>query len=444
MAGLDHLGAGVTVKYAVIGAGWAGCSAAVELAQRGHEVHWFEAARTLGGRARQVSIQGLTLDNGQHILLGAYSATLALLKTLGQDRALLRLPLQMCYPLGPDGMQLVAARLPAPLHMLAGLIRARGLDGSDKMALVRFSSTARWMDWQLNTDCTVTELLHRFDQTPNLIRLMWQPLCVAALNTPAERASAQVFLNVLKDSLGARRSASDMLVARTDLSSLLPQPAAAFVAARRGKVYPGCAIRSMQQRQGKWQLHSADFSGEFDGVVLATPADGARNLLSALNLAEHIPVYEYEPITTCYLKYPAEAKLERPFLALIERPAQSAWGQFVFDRGQLDGHAGLFAVVVSASDLAVGSGHAALAANCAKQLAQDLHRPELATPEWSQVITEKRATFACTPGLKRPSNSLPPASLVLAGDYTESRYPATLEAAVQSGAIAAGLLHRAR
>ena len=430
------------MNYAVIGAGWAGCSAAVELAQRAHQVHWFEASRTLGGRARQVSVHGLTLDNGQHILLGAYSATLALLKTLGQrpDQSLLRLPLQMCYPGGSNGMQLIAGRLPAPLHMLTGLLRARGLSRSDKMAVARFSSTARWMDWQLNTDCTVAELLQRYDQTPNLIRLLWQPLCVAALNTPTERASAQVFLNVLKDSLGAQRSASDMLIARTDLSSLLPAPAAAFVESRSGKVHTGCAIQTIQQQDKKWRLQGPGCDAEFDGVVLATPWETARHLLAALKLADHIPEYDYEPITTCYLKYPESVRLERPFLALLERPEQAAWGQFVFDRGQLDAHKGLLAVVVSASDHAIERGHAELAANCARQLALDLNRPELARPEWSQVITEKRATFACTPGLKRPSNSLPVANLVLAGDYTQSRYPATLEAAVQSGALAARLL----
>jgi len=427
------------MKIGVIGGGWAGCSAAVELAQRGHEVHLYEAAQTLGGRARQVQLHGLPLDNGQHILLGAYQATLALLKKLGQADALLRLPLQMCYPTG-SGMQLIAPKLPAPLHMLAGLLRARGLHREDKMALVRFTSTARWMDWQLNADCTVAELLQRFDQTPVLIRLMWQPLCVAALNTPMERASAQVFLNVLKDSLGSRRRASDMLLPRTDLSSLLPQPAADYLTAHGGTSHLGCSVQAIQANAARWRLTGTKIQADFDAVVLATPAEAARQLLTPLGLGEHIPAFDYEPITTCYLQYDAHTRLERPFLALIERPEQHAFGQFVFDRGQLDGNHGLFAVVVSASQLAIEPGHAELAVHCAKQLALDLHQPALATPVWSQVITEKRATFACTPNLHRPSNRLPVRHLVLAGDYTESRYPATLEAAVQSGVIAASLV----
>ena len=438
------------MKYAVIGAGWAGCSAAVELAKRGHQVHLFEAARTLGGRARQVHLHGIDCDNGQHILLGAYEATLNLLNTLGvdPDAALLRLPLQMYYPDQSGGMQFIAPKLPAPFHLIAALLRAKGLQREDKMSLARFSSAARWMDWQLYTDCSVAELLERFDQTERLIQLMWQPLCIAALNTPIERASAQVFLAVLKDSLGARRKASDMLIARTDLSHLLPQPAADYIQVRGGQVHVGCAVQSVTPIDQQWQL---DFNPNiqqeamrFDGVVIATNAEAASTLLMQLNLADHIPAFDYEPITTCYLKYQAGTRLPRPFLALLENQAEHRWGQFVFDRGQFDGsngglQDGLFAVVISTSGLATESGHAELALQCAKQLAHEFNNPQLATPEWSQVITEKRATFACTPALARPSNQLPLAGLALAGDYTESPYPATLETAVKSGQAAARL-----
>lgn len=435
------------MKYAVIGAGWAGCSAAVELARRGHQVALFEASRTLGGRARQVSVHGLMLDNGQHILLGAYKATLGLFDTLKlrQDRVLRRLPLQMCYPEGSGGMVFAAPRLPSPLHMLVALIRATGLTRADKLALARFSSAARWMDWQLHTDCTVAELLDRFDQTDNLNRLMWHPLCIAALNTPAHRASAIVFLNVLKDSLGSRRAASDMLIARTDLTRLLPEPAARFVEAHGGTVHPGCAVQSVTRSGDQWQLvlpatHPAGpalADQRYDGLVIATPAETAGHLLTPFNLASHIPRFEYEPITTCYLKYPPGTRLSRPFMALAEDPGRHAYGQFVFDRGQLDGHAGLFAVVISGSQQAIESGHAELATRCAQQLATDLKLPELTHPEWSQGITEKRATFACTPNLQRPTHALPLPRCALAGDYTQSRYPATLETAVQSGIMAA-------
>ena len=163
--------------YAVIGGGWAGCAAAVTLAAAGKRVSLFEAGKVLGGRARRVEIDGRTLDNGQHILLGAYSASLKLMKQVGVKPAdaMLRLPLQMRYP-SPDGMDFVAPRLPSPLHLAVALLRAKGLERADKMALARFSTTARWMGWQLHQDCSVAELLERFVLTTRLIKLMWNPL----------------------------------------------------------------------------------------------------------------------------------------------------------------------------------------------------------------------------------------------------------------------------
>ena len=429
---------------AVVGAGWAGCAAAVELAGAGHQVTLYESSRTLGGRARAVDMQGKILDNGQHILLGAYAESLRLFKTVGIDidQALLRLPLQMRYPAGCDGMDFVAPRLPAPLHLLVALLRAKGLSGSDKMALARFSSAARWMDWQLNTDCSVSELLHRFDQTERLIKLMWQPLCIAALNTPPERASAQIFLNVLRDSLGARRSASDMLIPRVDLTTLFPQQAANFVAQHGGTIKTGATVQKIADCNGKWSV-LLDKTGDavYDAVVVATSATQAAILLADVTMDAAIPAFEYEAITTCYLQYPADTRLALPFHALTDDTDAGCWGQFVFDRGQLDhAQSGLLAVVVSTSTSAIEMGHEVLSPAIATQLAHALQMPQLTNPEWSRIISEKRATFSCTPALQRPKEKTEFPHLVIAGDYLASDYPATLESAVCSGAKAATLL----
>ncbi|MBV8624880.1 MAG: FAD-dependent oxidoreductase [Herbaspirillum sp.] len=434
--------------HAVIGAGWAGCAAAVTLAAAGHRVSLFEAARTLGGRARRIDLDGRLLDNGQHILLGAYRATLALMKQVGvsADAALLRLPLQMRYPLeaGGDGMDFVAPRLPAPWHVAVALLRAKGLAREDKLALARFSTTARWMGWQLHQDCSVAELLERYEQTPRLVKLMWAPLCIAALNTPPERASAQVFLNVLRDSLGARRAASDMLIPRLDLSALLPDAAADYLTRRGGLVLPGVTVGHIApgSAPGSWRLaaRQGEDLGEFSGVVLATGPEAAAQLLEGLHDTDALRALRHEPITTCYLQYRAPLRLAAPFYALADAPEREAWGQFVFDRGQLGGAAGLLAVVVSAAGRAIADGHAALAEGIVRQLADDFGLPALATPQWSRVVTEKRATFSCTPGLTRPDSAGLPAGLALAGDYVAGDYPATLEGAVRSGRAAARLL----
>ena len=430
-------------RVAVIGGGWAGCAAAVELATRGASVTLYEASRTLGGRARVISSHGRALDNGQHILLGAYAETLRLLHVTGvaEKSVLLRLPLQMCYPDG-TGMTFIAPRLPAPWHVTLALLRARGLRHADRMALARFSTAARWMGWQLNQDCTVEELLQRHDQTDTLVRLMWRPLCIAALNTPPERASARIFLNVLRDSLGARRSASDMLLPRVDLSALFPQHAAMHIERHGGRVVHGARVERLARAGRGWRLEMQsqhqDQAPAHDAVVLATAPAQAAALLAPLSQASVVPAFDWEAITTVYLQYAASVRLPRIFLALQDAAEAGHWGQFVFDRGQLNtADAGLLAVVVSASAAALEQGNEALAALVAAQLAQVLRMPALAAPQWSRVISEKRATFACTPDLQRPPNDIGIEGLALAGDYTASDYPATLESAVRSGTAAA-------
>jgi squalene-associated FAD-dependent desaturase len=444
---------------AVIGAGWAGCSAAMDLAAHGDRVALIDAARVPGGRARSVALQGYCLDNGQHILLGAYRETLQMMRLAGVDvkNAFLRLPLQMHYPALSDGMQFEAPRLPAPLHLTVALLKARGLTRADRMALARFTTTARWMDWRMHDDCTVSELLLRFDQTERVIRLMWRPLCIAALNTHPEQASAQVFLNVLRDSFGARRKASDMLLPRTDLSTSFPHAAATFVMARGGLAHYGQTVTRLERQEQRWRLHtaitdaattdsnSASLSAQyFDSVVIATQPTHAAALLAghgAEAATNQIAQLGSEPITTCYLQYEPALRLPRAFLALLDDEGKREWGQFVFDRGQLqNAHAGLMAVVVSASDAAMANGKEVLASETAAQLARAFGNMSFLRPAWTRVITEKQATLRCTPGLERPAVDIGVPGLALAGDYTASDYPSTLESAVRSGRAAARLL----
>ncbi|GAC1432251.1 MAG: hydroxysqualene dehydroxylase HpnE [Burkholderiaceae bacterium] len=444
-------------KVAVVGAGWAGCSAAVELALQGHSVELLEASRTLGGRARgppsredggTVAQWDASLDNGQHMLLGAYTESLRLMRLVGVDieSTLLRLPLQMCYPPGSDGISFVAARLPAPLHLLAALWRAHGLARIDRVALARFTTTARWIDWRLNQDCSVSQLLEQFGQTARVTELLWRPLCLAALNTPPTQASAQVFLNVLRDSLGARRAASDMLLPKVDLGRLFPAPAARFIDARGGRVRLGLRVTALSREGHLWRLKSAagdnGDSLAFDAVILATPvAETCRLLADWQTGFEPSPAVEYEPIVTCYLQYPPSLRLARPFFALRDDPAIGHWGQFVFDRGQLDSaQAGVLAVVVSAASGAVCLERKILSEAIARQLANVFGDPAFATPQNVKLIAEKRATFACKPYLVRPGGLTQWAGLIRAGDYLDGPYPATLEAAVRSGIAAARLV----
>jgi squalene-associated FAD-dependent desaturase len=421
-------------RIAVVGAGWAGLAAAATLAERGLPVTVFEASRSLGGRARRVTLDGVDLDNGQHILIGAYSETLRMMRLVGADpeRLLQRVPLELRYL---SGFRLRAPRLPAPLHLLAGLVLASGLTTAERLAAARFAAGLRQGRCALETDESVERFLARHGQTGALRDRLWVPLCVSALNTPPERASARVFANVLRDTLGGDRAASDLLLPKADLGALFPAPAAAFVAARGGEIRLGTAVRGIARDGASLRL-DADPSA-FSHLVLACPPQLAPTLLGGLpeltNLAATIAAIEHEPIYTCYLQYPDRASLPFPMLGF-----SGGLLQWAFDRGTLSGHRGLIAAVLSASGEHEALTHGELAAAIHAELAAGL--PGLPAPRWHRVIAERRATFSCRPGLARPGNATAVPGLVLAGDYTASDYPATLEAAIRSGVAAANLV----
>lgn len=417
------------MKLAVVGAGWAGCAAAVHAAKCGAQVTVYEAARQPGGRARCVSVGGTLLDNGQHILIGAYTETLQLMRTVGvqPDVALLRLPLALHFP---DGVSLRLPRLPAPLHVLGGMLLARGLRLHEKRAFVAASLAWQRGGWQAGADATVAQLAGAL---PARVRERFiELLCVSALNTPARDASAQVMLNVLRDSLGAARDASDFLLPRRDLGALFPQPALAWLRARGHAVHEGVRVASLEHGTQSWGLHSvqgeAQHAAHFDAVIIATPPAESARLWPALQALA--AALRYEPITTAYL-HAAGVRLAQPLLALLETRTQPA--QFIFDRGQLGNAPGSLALVVSAATPSLGWATAQWQAAAREALAQ--WRIDVPV-QVVKVITERRATFACTPGLARLPAALAP-GLWLAGDAAQGPYPSTLEGAVRSGIAAA-------
>ncbi len=424
------------MKVAVIGAGWAGCAAAVEATRRGHEVSLFEATRTAGGRARRVDVlytgQSLALDNGQHILIGAYAETLNLMADLGLDASavLLRMPLRLQFP---DDSGLKLTRLPVPLDALLGICTASGWTWHDKLSVLKVC-----VGWQLGKfQCapaqSVADLCRKV--SPRIMSMLIEPLCVSALNTPADRASGQVFLRVMRDALFSGNGGSNLLLPRVDLSALLPDAALVWLKKNGAVVRLASRVQSIRPADSSnsaWVLagdlsHGNEDLGKFDRVVMACPPAEAARLVAQCTLACEpwlalARELKHEAITTVYALSHG-TRLSQPMLALhssAEHPAQ-----FVFDRGQLGGPAGLLAFVVSASTSDKASITAQVVAQSATQLGLTHLQPV-------QTIVEKRATFACIPGLQRPGMVVAP-GLLACGDYIEGPYPATLEGAVRSG-----------
>ena len=416
----------------MIGAGWAGLACAVEATRAGHRVALFDAARTTGGRARRIEGDagiraGPPLDNGQHILIGAYRETLALMCLVGVDpeTALLRLPLSLRRP---DGTGLaVPAGWPAPLDLLAGIATARGWNWRDKTTLMRSAWRWRRAGFRCAGTATVSDLCR--DLTPRVMDELIDPLCVSALNTPSVRASGQVFLTVLRDALFGLPGGADLLLPRVDLGALLPDAALDWLACHDATLHLGTRVDILEPGGpggAPWRIHDLPF----DHVVLAGASWDAARLLrhSAIDAPAWIEAAEslrFEAIATVYLE--GATPLAAPMLALrssVDEPAQ-----FVFDRTRLGGPAGRLALVVSAVDVP----REILERRVLEQARKVLGQPGLRI---LRTIVEKRATFSCTPGLRRPAGDID-ATLGACGDYVEGPYPATLEGAVRSGLTAA-------
>ncbi len=429
------------MKIAVIGAGWAGCAAAVEATRRGHQTTLFEASRSPGGRARRVDTvwagQPLALDNGQHILIGAYSETLKLMHDLGIDAhtALLRLPLTLQFPDG-SGLRLPQS-VPAPFDAFAGILGARGWSWTDKLSLLKLATGWQLRGFQCGASQSVADLCKTL--APGAMASLIEPLCVSALNTPAERASGQVFLRVMKDALFSASGGSNLLLPRVDLSALLPDAALSWLTAQGGTVRLGARVLQITPEGAGWAvaLDTNTPAERFDRVVLACPPHEAARLAQSSGLAADTWLkaarsLQFEALTTVYA-FGHDARsanpihLDQPMLALAASATEPA--QFVFDRGQLGGPPGLLAFVVSAS---VGDG----ATLNQQVMAQAVRQLGLSGLQPLQTIVEKRATFACTPGLQRPAGKVA-RGLLACGDYVAGPYPATLEGAVRSGLQAA-------
>jgi squalene-associated FAD-dependent desaturase len=388
----------------------------------------------LGGRARRLAFGPLSVDNGQHLFIAAYSETLRLMELIGlkEDEAFVRLSLQLMLAGKDTRLELNTGKLPAPLHLGWGLLNARGLSRQEKTLALRFSMHLYLSGFQQKTDCSVSSLLKTHKQPEHLIAALWEPLCLATLNTPAAQASAQVFLRVLRDTFGLRRSDSDLLISRTDLGGAFPAPAMDFIERNGGHVHLGSRVTGLELDNDV--VTGVLLDGErlsADHVVLTVPPHICQKLLAPHKLfeplADQLGSFDYQPITTIYLQYPEDTHMETEMLGMV-----GTVSQWVFDRATC-GQPGLMAVVISGPGPHIQQDKEALAQQVIAELAEQF--PHWPAPSDNMVIREKRATFSCDVDIEqlRPGNATSAEGLWLAGDFTATGYPATLEGAVRSG-----------
>lgn len=418
------------MQTAVIGAGWAGLAAAERLAESMPTVV-FEAGRQAGGRARALAAQTdfAVLDNGQHILSGAYGQTLALLRRCGvcEDAAFLRLPCQWRMA---DGLNFGAKQVAASSIQIGwALLRGQGLALADKMALLHQIAKLVYANPKPQDD--VATWLQYNGVSQYLQRVFWQPLVWAAMNTDLYSASLALLRRVLADGMAAGGSESDILLPKQDLARLFVQPVLQRLQRLGATVAYEKRITCIERYGAKWRVDGR----LFDAVVLAVAPYHVLDVLPRdvqKRVADYWPEWIYHSITTVYLKYQQEPRLPYPMTGLVEGTAQ-----WLIDRNAL----GLGRYEISAV-ISLSEQYGSLAREeWARRVHADVLRlnADLSKPVAAMAVSEKRATatpvdrahFGLAESILRHEN------IYLAGDYAHPHYPATLEAAVQSGRTAA-------
>lgn len=408
----------------VVGGGWSGLAAAVALCRAGRQVHLLEAAPQLGGRARSVDWNGLAIDNGQHLMIGGYTHMLTMLRELGGDENSLfrRLPLSLTIhdsvhpPLTLDGR----GRLPWPLSLVWSLWHDNGWPVLRQLA--RVLHACRRM--RAAQDQPVADWLRHCRQSPRLIRQLWEPLCLAMLNTPIDEASAHVFATVLQDVFG-RRDHCDLLIPRLPLGEVFPRLAADYIRAQGGRISLKTRVSGLEFDGGRVSgVRSQGRHLAAEQVILAVDAQQQARLAAP---RVSLPALTCHPIATVYLQYPPHTRLAAPIIGM-----SGGLSQWLFDRA--DHQPGLLAVVISGP----GAHQALTREQLIRRVEAEIHQHFSQVPsraDRAMVIREKRATFVCDTGVntRRPACRTGVRDLWLAGDHVCNRYPATLEGALING-----------
>jgi squalene synthase HpnD len=432
-------------KVVVLGAGYAGLAAATELLLRGHDVTLVEARALLGGRAHSFpdAKTGQLLDNGQHIFMGCYHETLDLLRQLGVDDRLYSPPRLAVPFLSTHGRSSLAATLPAPLHLFSALLGFGELNAADKMSAVRLALRLRFGQEPFPNE-TVQAWLSRWKQTPNIIRALWEPLCIAALNEPVATASAKLFATVIRRSFLAGAADSTILLSKVGLSELFAPEARQLLEMCGGSLHLQAPVSGLRF-EGPLLREIVLSDGTLlqpQAVVSALPWHVLRGLLPAESgLARACREIGDAPIVSLHL-WMDRPVLEEPFVGLLDSPVH-----WVFSRDHIHGadpkqtgHV-ITAVVSGARDLIDKSG-AELEELTLRELSRFLPEVREARVLHRMVYKARSATFAATPATEplRPGPRTDWNNFWLAGDWTATGLPATIEGAVLSGRRAAEAL----
>ena len=448
-----------TADVIVIGGGVAGLATATALADRGARVTVVEARPHLGGRASSFvdPATGETVDNGQHILMGCYRETFAFLRRIGAMSRVRVQPSLAVPSIDSAGIRsvLTCPPLPAPWHLLGGVIEWDALGWKDRLSVLRLGAPVKTEQRRLrgatgrmacSPEETVENWLVRNGQTPRLREMLWDPLALAALNQPPREAAAPTFVRVLAEMFGPDPQAASIAFPNVPLDEMYAAPARDFIEAHAGEVWTHALARLIVEggravgvrARGSREVRAA-------AIVSAIPWFGLRTLFDQVppqvqrivSDATRMAAY---PIVTVNLWFDRRV-LGTPFVGLPGRTMQWA-----FDRGAITDAAhetgpAHVSLVSSGAAAVVGLTNDAIVNLALRELRDALPLARAAAVRKASVVRERRATFSLAPGQPaRPAAGTPLAGFYLAGDWTDTGLPGTIESAAMSGHQAADVV----
>ena len=411
------------------------------LAERGIPVIVLDARPRLGGRATAFPDRhsGELVDNGQHVMFGCYRETLAFLRRVGADGNVRTQPALEVPFIATDGRRSVlkCPPLPPPMHLLAGVLAWDAMPWRDRLSALRLAPALLTRS-NAGPDETVTAWLRRNGQRSRIVTQLWEPLAVAALNQPIDQAAAAPFVRVLHEMFAPDRTASALVLPTTPLDAMYAAPARAFIESNGGSVHTDALARVVMDGD---RILGVDVRGErveTDTIISTVPWHQLRTMFSAIppalnQIVANAVAMSSMPIVTVNLWYD-RVVMEEAFVGLTGRSMQ-----WVFDKRRVFGEsASHLSLVSSAASELTPLGHEELIALAMREVAASLPGARDAKLLRGTIVREKHATFSLAPGQpRRPSTRTPLKGLFLAGDWTDTSLPGTIESAVVSGHSAA-------
>ncbi len=437
----------------VVGAGFAGLSAAARLSARGARVLVLEAKARLGGRATSFADRdsGEVVDNGQHLLLGCYRSTFEFLGEIGAAGNVRQQPQLAATMIDERGRKsrLACPALPSPLHLVAGVLDWDGISWRDRLSVFAMAAPLKLARRSLAPGSTlqaaspgetVENFLLHHGQSARMCQMLWNPLALAALNQRPEQAAAPTFVRVLAEMFGSDAKAAAIAFPARPLQEMYAEPARDYLTARGSEVRTGTTAKVKTDGDRVVGVEANGESWDVDRVISAVPWFALPGLFDAVppplaDIVDRAGRMASSPIVTVNLWLDRRV-IDEPFIGLPGRAMQ-----WVFDKGALfGGGTSHLSTVSSGASSMVGLTNEEIISLAMSELSAALPAMRSARLVRASVVREPHATFSLEPGQPaRPGTETPVRGFYLAGDWIETKLPATIESAVRAGHRAADL-----